>query len=461
MTTNIYANTVQYQYDSMGRLTRVSNSNGSIVEYSYDKVGNRVRFFQSDGIAGIGDGEYSAAADFSGNQLVDIEDLALLRAAYGSGRKSACHDARFDLNGDKLIDEQDVLQWFTMCPEERWLEGDWTGARSMNAVDVLDSSPDGRVDFWDLVALAKYWGSDANGGPYKHFLDISPSGVPGIIDRHDLDLFAGHWLSGWGPVPEACLGSSAITERDAYVLTEEGRVLARASSMRSDIPATAYIEVVLSGAPDEVSCFQFGFSANLPLDDTLADGVEITEGVLRMPGDPGLPESVAVFSDLCRGAEDWVVTGAFLDLEPAYKDGGVVLCSLLVPAQPGEHEFQIAEVQYATRSGTVHSSGSWNGTIQLLDVPERTMLSQVYPNPFNPLTTIKYAVAIDGPVVLGVYDIQGRLVRTLVEENLPAGWYEEAWDGLDNRGRAASSGTYFVRLQDKSWTMSRKMMLVR
>ncbi len=85
-----------------------------------------------------------------------------------------------------------------------------------------------------------------------------------------------------------------------------------------------------------------------------------------------------------------------------------------------------------------------------------------HPNPFNPRTTLSFDLAQTGRVELGVYDLQGRRVRVLVSEMLPAGRHEVMWDGLDNRGRALSSGLYFARalLPDGS-TAARKLTLVR
>ena len=78
--------------------------------------------------------------------------------------------------------------------------------------------------------------------------------------------------------------------------------------------------------------------------------------------------------------------------------------------------------------------------------PARFELS-VRPNPFNPTTTISYAVPIPGRVTLRVYDVRGAVVRTLVDGRKPAGEWSATWDGRDDSGRPSASGVYFVRLQ--------------
>jgi aminopeptidase N len=94
-------------------------------------------------------------------------------------------------------------------------------------------------------------------------------------------------------------------------------------------------------------------------------------------------------------------------------------------------------------------------------VPEIDRLAQNFPNPFNPRTTISFALAETAPVSLEIFDASGRLVRVLVSESLPAGVHERSWDGTDGRGRAASSGVYFYRLDAGPFSQTRKMVLLR
>ncbi len=100
-------------------------------------------------------------------------------------------------------------------------------------------------------------------------------------------------------------------------------------------------------------------------------------------------------------------------------------------------------------------------------VPEGFALMQNYPNPFNPVTTIRFRVQGSGQVTLKVYDVLGREVRTLVNENLHAGSYEVTFDAT-----GLASGVYFYRLtvvpstrrengQPGEFVATRKMLLVR
>ncbi|MCK4537543.1 MAG: T9SS type A sorting domain-containing protein [Candidatus Krumholzibacteria bacterium] len=93
--------------------------------------------------------------------------------------------------------------------------------------------------------------------------------------------------------------------------------------------------------------------------------------------------------------------------------------------------------------------------------PLATYLEQNYPNPFNPVTTIRFGLMEAGHVSLRIYDAAGRLVREMINGDIPAGHYNENWDGLSTDGSRAASGVYFYRLSTKSFAETRKMILLR
>ena len=85
-----------------------------------------------------------------------------------------------------------------------------------------------------------------------------------------------------------------------------------------------------------------------------------------------------------------------------------------------------------------------------------------HPNPFNPTTSIEYAVGERGFVTLRIYDVSGRVVRTLVSDTREPGKVHVAvWDGRDGRGRSVSSGVYFYRLETRNLVQTRKMVLLK
>jgi len=89
------------------------------------------------------------------------------------------------------------------------------------------------------------------------------------------------------------------------------------------------------------------------------------------------------------------------------------------------------------------------------------LLEQNFPNPFNPVTVIRFTVARTGAVRLVVYDVSGRLVHVLADEVMRARTYEVIWNGEDERGLRAASGFYTYVLNAPGYTETRKMLLVR
>ncbi len=91
----------------------------------------------------------------------------------------------------------------------------------------------------------------------------------------------------------------------------------------------------------------------------------------------------------------------------------------------------------------------------------RNALSPNFPNPFNPMTTIRYEIAETAPVTMIVYNVQGRRVRTLVNEIKKAGQHEIIWDGRDDNNAPVGSGIYLNRVQMGKSSFTKKMILVK
>jgi hypothetical protein len=102
----------------------------------------------------------------------------------------------------------------------------------------------------------------------------------------------------------------------------------------------------------------------------------------------------------------------------------------------------------------VHEDGSWSVFGAKLD--------QNVPNPFNPVTSIAYAVPDGGADIdLAVFNIAGVRVATLASGRVTGGRRSVTWDGTDARGAPVASGVYFVRLTAKDATLTRKIVLLK
>jgi hypothetical protein len=84
-----------------------------------------------------------------------------------------------------------------------------------------------------------------------------------------------------------------------------------------------------------------------------------------------------------------------------------------------------------------------------------------YPNPFRPRTTFRYSLPDASPVRLDIFDVQGRLVTTLVREFRGAGPHSITWDGRNATGALLAGGVYFARLQSAVEVRTRKILLLR
>ena len=84
-----------------------------------------------------------------------------------------------------------------------------------------------------------------------------------------------------------------------------------------------------------------------------------------------------------------------------------------------------------------------------------------FPNPFNPATTLRFSLAESRHTTMRIYDVRGRLVRTLVDGTLEVGEHDLRWDGRNNAGLRQASGVYFVRLVSGDFVEQRKMVMSR
>ena len=90
------------------------------------------------------------------------------------------------------------------------------------------------------------------------------------------------------------------------------------------------------------------------------------------------------------------------------------------------------------------------------NIPDKYSLSQNNPNPFNPTTNINYSIPKSGLVTLRIFDLLGREIATLVNEEKASGSYTEEFDGSN-----LPSGTYFYRMESGTFIETKKMMLMK
>ena len=95
-------------------------------------------------------------------------------------------------------------------------------------------------------------------------------------------------------------------------------------------------------------------------------------------------------------------------------------------------------------------------------LPETFELSQNFPNPFNPSTEIQFMVGKDQLISLNIYDIQGRLVSSMINNSFySAGFYKMNWNGINHFGTQVPSGMYVYKLENDNQILTRKMVLMK
>ena len=95
------------------------------------------------------------------------------------------------------------------------------------------------------------------------------------------------------------------------------------------------------------------------------------------------------------------------------------------------------------------------------ETPSAYKLTQNFPNPFNPSTTIMFDMRAKGHVSLKIYNVAGQLVRTLVNGVKDAGHHKLTWDGRNNSGVSVASGVYFYKMETTNFSQTKKMIMLR
>jgi len=252
----------------------------------------------------------------------------------------------------------------------------------------------------------------------------------------------------------------------------------------------------VTGAPNENTCNQSGCHTG-----TAVNGGSGTFAVSGLPNDgyvPGSTHTISfAFSNTSRTrfgfeavalTDDGTSIGTFATPSGtrSLSGGGRTYIAQSSPSSSGiwnvDWTAPAADVGRVTiytagnaANGNGTSSGDWiytsthSATAEVVtsvdddDVftPNQFRLNNNYPNPFNPETTIRYELDSPGIVSLRIYNTLGQEIRNLVNDQRGTGSYSVVWDGRDNFGRQAASGTYFVRLQTGSKIATMKMLMIK
>ena len=130
------------------------------------------------------------------------------------------------------------------------------------------------------------------------------------------------------------------------------------------------------------------------------------------------------------------------------------------------YEFVILEVNGASCQFGLDDI-YWSGGGELMTVSttnsllEEFVLKDNYPNPFNPVTTLRYEIAVNTNVKITIYDMMGRLVKILSDKMEMAGYKSIKWNGTNDRNERVSAGLYLYTIQAKNYSQTKKMVLLK
>jgi len=146
----------------------------------------------------------------------------------------------------------------------------------------------------------------------------------------------------------------------------------------------------------------------------------------------------------CRGlGTDGWISGDGEDWMPLHEESDFAVLPILVPMEEG---MAVKSLDDAVE-------------------PEVPPVAQPYlsasPNPFNPVTKIRFGLTQADKVSLDIYDIRGARIASLVDGFMEAGHHVVPWAGLDGSGRRVASGVYFARLVAGKITFNQKLLLVK
>ncbi len=319
---------------------------------------------------------------------------------------------------------------------------------------------DGFVDFFDINALSggyrKYSPSSPPAAPHDE-LDIgrtdddSRLGVPipdDEIEFQDLVLFAMNFN----------VVNPAGKERPIVRLAdrgETGQPLLRlgAAEGAAEVGGTITVRLFLEGNDAETKAA----SVLLSFDPDRLEWVEsrMSDGLA----------SAGAFVFFLSGTDDdgnvWLDLAALGTGETIHGSGELAEIVFRAKADGGAGvRFAEADLRDAEGARLYASLGDLEADVSG-SVPAATQLVGANPNPFNPTTSIRFDLRSSERVELRVYDVSGRLVRTLVDETRSAGSYGATWDGKDDAVCSFASGPYFALFRAGAYESTSKLVLVR
>jgi probable HAF family extracellular repeat protein len=352
------------------------------------------------------------------------------------------------------------------------LGGEWS--------EATDVSADGSVIVgwsYDLPGIyrAFRWTAstgmqDLGAGDYSKAYGVSADGLVVIVDLYPN---AYRWTQAGGLQDLGNLGGTSSSASD---VSADGSYICGTSYVSAGDPyAFRWVEGIgmeqigmyysfargISGDGNTITGFETGSAGiYLAFKWTQSGGFEFNIAGNFSQGNAVSADGSIIVGDNGGGAFRLAISGGLEELDQVYS-------SLLSPGSDLSTALGIsADGQFIVGQGTNASTGNNEGYLIAVNgisavkeiqlTPRNFIVSQNYPNPFNPSTIIQYQVSSISQVTLNVYDVLGKEVATLVNEEKPVGDYEVHFNASQ-----LASGIYFYKLQAGSFVETKKMILIR
>jgi len=293
------------------------------------------------------------------------------------------------------------------------------------------------VDLSDYGAFGLTWAKCEGDSSYNKWFDFFKNDC---VDLSDNGLFGSHWQCSYSDSLGAMLGSGNMTELELEVLEgpDEGGVL----KVEVKLNTTDYYNVMAMLLQTD-GYDLMGWESQ----DFMAVQVDRQEGRCVFIGSLNSWES---------GRE--TCTLGTLTLK---ESGNRNLATKSESTSGLMRGISLIAGEVMTTDGKISRIASMEVKEQETPVVYRDKLWDNYPNPFNPITTIRYSVSKECRVSLKIFNVRGQLIRTLVDGQKKMGEYEVKWNGTNNKGNGLASGVYFYRLEASNFIETKKMVLLR
>jgi hypothetical protein len=332
--------------------------------------------------------------------------------------------------------------------------------------DLSFANSSGGVEVWEWESMNNwidFSGSLPDSGPYEA-TQLFDMDVDGFVDlaafgRGEVKIWSGDGMGGWSEV------ASFTTPGPGYF---------EAFRVGGDADHNGYPDIVLVSEegswPNEQNHLRFFKESSVP-------GSLWVKSIYPRGYEKYYPGSIH-FIDWISGVPD--IQPAFVKLELSTTGSGgpwILIADSLgnngryqwtVPGTPSPDCFIRYTIIHPTGSDTAFTPAPFEILLitgvsespTALDFPG-VLLGIPYPNPLNGSVSIPYSLEKSGETSLQIYDLSGKLVRTLVDQMKEPGHYSLIWDGRNDRGENLASGIFYVQLKSQNVSRSRKIVLLK